>query len=658
VPTFLRSLAAGAVLAASAISFAAPGPVVLAPFVSGLASPVEITHAGDGSGRLFVVEQPGRIRIVKNGKLLAQPFLDLSGIVQFGGEQGLLGLAFHPDYAANGYFYVYYNKPPANAPAGGSDIVIARYARSGSNADVANSQSGQVLLTIAHPQQTNHNGGKLAFGRDRYLYVGVGDGGGGGDPFGAGQNLNDLRAKILRIDVNGTAPYAIPPTNPFVNLPGKRAEIFAYGVRNPWRFSFDRLTGDLFIGDVGQNAWEEIDYIPFGSNGGQNLGWNVYEGTHCYSPSSGCSLAGHVPPILEYGHDANGGFAVTGGYRYRGRRVQEIYGYYIYGDYVSGHVWAASPGTGGAWSTTLLNVTASNVSAFGEDEEGDLYAANLSAGTITRFMPVDSDGDGMSDAWEMQYFGSATGADPAADSDGDGIPNAIEYLERRNPLVKDNDVFTDSRLFTMQQYRDFLGREGDGPGIRGWTALLDAGTASRTQVIDSFVASAEFAGFVAPVVRLYFACFQRVPDYAGLTFNAGLVRNGMVTLTQLASFFATSPEFIATYGSLDNTQFVTLLYRSVLGRAPDAAGLAGWVSLLNGGASRGQVVLGFSDSTEFQALIGNEVFATMMYAGMLRRTPEPAGFSGWVGLLDAGTPRSAVIDGFFLSTEYRSRFLP
>jgi Domain of unknown function (DUF4214) len=249
------------------------------------------------------------------------------------------------------------------------------------------------------------------------------------------------------------------------------------------------------------------------------------------------------------------------------------------------------------------------------------------------------------------------------DEDGDGIPNGVETVEGRNPIAKDNDVFSPgaaaARLFVMQQYRDFLAREGDAAGIQGWVDYIQAGTYSRLQVIDAFLSSNEFSGFVAPVVRLYFATYLRVPDYAGLTFNAGLVRNGTVTLTQLADFFTQSPEFLATYGSLNNTQFVTLLYNNVLGRAPDQAGLDGWVGLLQGGYTRGQVLLGFSDSTEYQASIGNEVFVTMMYTGMLRRTPEPAGFSGWVNGMDMGTyARTQVINGFFLSTEYYHRFLP
>jgi len=248
---------------------------------------------------------------------------------------------------------------------------------------------------------------------------------------------------------------------------------------------------------------------------------------------------------------------------------------------------------------------------------------------------------------------------PGEDQDGDGIPNGVEAAEGRDPFAKDNDVFANARLFAMQMYRDFLNREGDAAGIQGWTDLVTAGTYTRSQVIDAFLQSPEFSGFVAPVVRLYFATFLRVPDYDGLVFNAGLVRNGTLTPLQLAEFFTVSPEFQATYGALDDAQFVTLLYANVLGRAPDPAGLAGWVAVLDGGASRGQVLLGFSESPEYQASLANEVLVTMMYAGMLRRTPEPAGFSAWVAGLDDGTyTREQVINGFFLSTEYHDRFLP
>ena len=375
------------VCAFAAVAGAAPPTLNLQRFVSGLSAPVEITHANDSSGRLFVVEQAGRIRIIRNGQLLPTPFLDLTpAIVLSGGEMGLLGLAFHPAYATNGRFFVYYTR--ANGDPNGNDIVIERYTRSSGNPDVADGLSGTTLLVIPHPQFTNHNGGKLAFGPDGYLYAGVGDGGGGGDPANAGQTLTDLRGKILRLDVDSASPYAIPPTNPFAGAgPSARGEIWAYGLRNPWRFSFDRLTGDLFIGDVGQGAWEEIDFEPRGSGGGRNYGWRVFEGTHCFNPPTSCSLANHTLPVIEYGHDSAGGFSVTGGYRYRGRALPALAGYYIYGDFVSGRIWAASPDQRPAWASTQV-ATRSQLSTFGEDENGELYVANLGGGTIERLTPA------------------------------------------------------------------------------------------------------------------------------------------------------------------------------------------------------------------------------------------------------------------------------
>jgi hypothetical protein len=258
------------------------------------------------------------------------------------------------------------------------------------------------------------------------------------------------------------------------------------------------------------------------------------------------------------------------------------------------------------------------------------------------------------------FTSATTGFDLAADADNDGIPNGVELGEGRNPNVKDNDIFGNARLFAMQQYRDFLNREGDPLGIEVWANVVANGSWTRPQVIAAFLNSQEFSGFVAPVVRLYFATFRRIPDYSGLTFNAGLLRDGTLTVAQLADFFANSPEFAAIYGSLDNTQFVTLLYGNVLSRPPDPAGLAGWLSLLQSGYTRGQVLLGFSESPEYQVLISTEVFVTMMYVGMLRRTPDDdIGFSWWVGYLDERAyTRERVTNGFFLSTEYHNRFLP
>jgi len=393
--TMPARLLCGFGLAAATMALAAPPALSPQPFVSGLSAPVEIAHANDFSGRLFVVEQGGRIRVIRSGQLLATPFLDLSpgsgGPVRTGGEQGLLGLAFHPGHATNGYFYVYYTRA-LQGDSAGNEIVVERYTRLASNPDRADPASARIVLTTPHPQQSNHNGGKIAFGPDGYLYIAIGDGGGGGDPFNVGQSIMDLRGKILRIDVDGPQPYAVPGTNPFAAsaAPGVRTEIWAYGLRNPWRFSFDRATGDHFIGDVGQGAREEVNLQPAGTPGGRNYGWRVFEGTICYNPSTNCSLPNHTPPILDYPHLSTEGFSITGGYRYRGGSTPGLAGFYVFGDYVTGRIWAAEPGTGGSWTKTQV-ATSGNLSAFGEDENGELYAANLGAGTVVRLTPAATD---------------------------------------------------------------------------------------------------------------------------------------------------------------------------------------------------------------------------------------------------------------------------
>lgn len=330
---------------------------------SGFARPLDIQNAGDGSGRLFIVEQAGFIRILQNDALLETPFLDISERVDDGGnEQGLLGLAFHPDFANNGFFYVNYTEE-------GGDTVIARFSASG---NTAFPESELRLLNVNQPFP-NHNGGGLAFGPDGYLYIGLGDGGSGGDPLGNGQSLDTLLGKLLRIDVDGGDPYAIPADNPFGN------EIFHYGLRNPWRFSFDALTGDLWIGDVGQGAYEEIDFLPAGTAGGINFGWNRFEGMHDYT--AGDVPENYLPPLFEYSH--NEGCSVTGGYVYRGA-MPEWQGVYFYADYCSGKVWGAlrrliSESAEESISTVLFE-TGVQVTSFGVDERGEIYIAGDGGG--------------------------------------------------------------------------------------------------------------------------------------------------------------------------------------------------------------------------------------------------------------------------------------
>ncbi len=415
-----------------------PG-ISLAPRLASLQAPVVVTHAGDGSGRLFVVEQAGVIKIAQQGAILPAPFLNISPKVLFGGEQGLLGLAFPPDFAVRRHFYVYYT-----APSG--DNVLARYALS-ADPNVADPNSEQILLTLAHPTFGNHNGGQLAFSpRDGYLYLGTGDGGGGGDPFNNAQNPQSLLGKLLRIDVESPpAPgiaYAIPPTNPFVGRAEFRPEIWALGLRNPFRFSFDRLTSDLFVGDVGQNVFEEVDFQPANSAGGENYGWDVFEGPACFNPPNCAPPAGSVPPVTFYDHSE--GVAIIGGFVYRGTKSPPLAGIYFFGD-LTGKIWGLQR-VGVDWQRQILLAPAFSISTFGEDEAGNLYVADYSSGAIYEVLPWtsvagvanDFDGDGRSDIgcyfppggawngfnsaagfWQAQ-FGYAGTLPFTGDFDGDG----------------------------------------------------------------------------------------------------------------------------------------------------------------------------------------------------------------------------------------------
>ena len=339
---------------------------------SGLRQPTHITHAGDDSNRLFVTEQRGRILIVKKGQISTRPFLDITDRVSCCGERGLLSVVFPPGYAGKNYFYVNYTD-------GSGDTVVARY-RITRDPDVADPKSEEIILLVKQPY-ANHNGGQLAFGPDRYLYIGMGDGGSAGDPEGFAQNPSSLLGKVLRIDVeSGKKPYAVPADNPFVNNKAFKSEIWATGLRNPWRFSFDRKAGDLFIADVGQNKHEEIDFEPKGSKGGRNYGWNVMEGLHCYR-SEDCDHKGLGVPVAEYGHDK--GCSVTGGMVYRGSRFPQLQGIYFYGDYCSGRIWGLRE-SGAEWMNKELKDTGLSISTFGEDEAGEVYVADYSKGNIYR----------------------------------------------------------------------------------------------------------------------------------------------------------------------------------------------------------------------------------------------------------------------------------
>ncbi len=380
--------------------------ISLTQVTSGLVRPVHITHAGDGSGRLFVVEQHGTILIL-DGDLVERPFLDIqdrvaSPAISGGNEQGLLSAAFPPDYPDKGYFYVYYTMRDG-------DNVVSRFSLSDDH-NLADPDSEEQILILPHPQYTNHNGGQLAFGPDGYLYIATGDGGGGGDPLDNAQDPSSLNGKLLRIDVemqsfhsNQSKPYdrypnqkytcylpliaadhvyAIPADNPFIDDPYFRPEIWALGLRNPWRFSFDRQTGDIYIADVGQNRWEEINFQPANSPGGENYGWNIMEGEECYGAES-CNTQGLTNPVHVYPIFSSTDCSITGGFVYRGNAYPELDGLYIYGDFCSGRVWGMKQ-AGGTWQSGLLTNTSFRISSFGEDELGEIYVVDLAGRAIYR----------------------------------------------------------------------------------------------------------------------------------------------------------------------------------------------------------------------------------------------------------------------------------
>ena len=379
--------------------------ISLTQVASGLLRPVHITHAGDDSGRLFIVEQRGTIYIL-DGNLSERPFLDIQDRVESpatggGNEEGLLSVAFPHSYADKGYFYVYYTMR-------NGDNVVSRFYISG-EPNLADPDSEEQILVLPHPQYRNHNGGQLAFGPDGYLYIGTGDGGGGGDPLDNAQDPSSLNGKLLRIDVemvfttkdplgwfdpfnerincklrkhSDEGTYAIPADNPFIDDPGFRPEIWSLGLRNPWRFSFDRVTGDLYIADVGQNRWEEINFQPADSSGGQNYGWNIMEGEECYGASD-CDTDGLTLPVHVYPIFSSTDCSITGGFVYRGEQYPALEGLYIYGDFCSGRIWGLQQ-DGSAWQTGLLATTDFRISSFGEDELGEVYLADLSGGGIYR----------------------------------------------------------------------------------------------------------------------------------------------------------------------------------------------------------------------------------------------------------------------------------
>jgi glucose/arabinose dehydrogenase len=370
----LLAFSTSTALASPSKSLAVSFKLGLQSVADGFQTPVYVTSAGDT--RLFVVEKAGRILILDQGKRAEKPFLDIVSIVRSSeNERGLLSVAFHPKYADNGLFFVYYT-------ALNGDITIARYKVS-AEPNVADPASAKILLKVAH-SRSNHNGGLVLFGPDGYLYTGLGDGGGGGDPDRNGQNPKTLLGKILRLDVDNGDPYAIPADNPFADGTQGQPEVWAWGLRNPWRFSFDRLNGDLYIADVGQNQYEEINVQKAGTPGGQNYGWNTMEGQHCYGTTT-CNRNGKVVPVAEYDHSQ--GCSITGGFTYRGKDFPKMAGAYFYSDVCSGRMWALQETQPNAWEVTELPLTGQlSVSSFGQDHNGELYLTDLSSGTVYRLV--------------------------------------------------------------------------------------------------------------------------------------------------------------------------------------------------------------------------------------------------------------------------------
>jgi glucose/arabinose dehydrogenase len=357
-----------------------PVQLELLQVASGFLNPLDIQQPADSSGRLFVVEQGGKIKIVNSvGSVLAAPFLDLTTKLVSGGEEGLLGLAFHPSYAQNGCFYVNYT---TTRLTGNLQTVIAEYKATTPSSNTA-STTESILFTVNQPFN-NHNGGGLAFGPDGDLYIGLGDGGSEGDPQGNGQSLTTALGKMLRVSVSCNGTFTIPADNPFVGQPSPKNMIYAYGLRNPFRFSFDRQGGRFFVGDVGQDRLEEVDLI----NKGDNDGWNIMEGDACFNPMIGCNMVGLTLPIFVYDHSA-GDVTIIGGYVYRGSEIPSLAGLYVFGDEASGRIWTLTQTSPSVWTRAqILTAGAFQVTSFGQDQNGELYVTGYTSGTISRIHQV------------------------------------------------------------------------------------------------------------------------------------------------------------------------------------------------------------------------------------------------------------------------------
>ncbi len=398
--------------------------IELEEVASGFDDPVDITNAGADDDRLFVVEQDGRIKIVNPGTSSHATFMDIDDRVTSGGESGLLGLAFHPDYANNGFFFVNYTR-------NGGDTRISRFSVMPNNPDQGDPDSEVVLMTIEQPYW-NHNGGGIKFGADGYLYIGMGDGGSGGDPQNFSQNRQSLLGKMLRIDIN-TTTYGVPLDNPFVNDPNTLNEIWAIGVRNPWRFSFDRETGDMWMGDVGQSAREEVNFQAANSTGGENYGWRCYEGENSYNTGGCGSSSDYEFPVFTYNNTGSVGCSITGGFIYRGAQYPDIYGVYFVGDYCSGRIWALENNGDGTWNDSqVLDIESNQLSTFGEDSDGELYLAKHGQGRIFKITTPLCNG--------LTLDIQATNESCVGDADGTvnlSVQGSTDYTLEWNPPIPD-----------------------------------------------------------------------------------------------------------------------------------------------------------------------------------------------------------------------------
>jgi len=481
---------------------------------SGLSAPVHVTNAGDSSGRLFVIEQAGTVRVIKNGALLGAPYLNITAQVACCSEQGLLSIAFDPDFQATRTFYLNYTNLAGNT-------VIERYTVADATADVANVVSHNVVLTIDQPE-ANHNGGQLQFGpNDNYLYIGMGDGGGGGDqhgPIGNAQNPAVLLGKMLRINVRGVPTYTIPATNPFTQTVGYRPEIWALGVRNPWRFAFDRANGDLFIGDVGQDCYEEIDYQPGNSAGGQNYGWRQMEGLHPFNLNNfnDCNRAPITPagltlPVAEIAHPD--GEAIVGGYVYRGNSFPGIQGKYFFADEVTGRLWSMERVTS-TWVTTEQAVPTHNYSSFGEDQAGELYIVDYGGGAIYQIVSAPH-------VSPTDLTTSTKSASHSTAKQGDVITYTIVLRSTGGPLsasTRVTDTLPTGLNYVAGSFVATLGAVQATPPVLKWSGVISA-----TPVVTlSYVTTVSVPG---PIGLMNTAEIE----YAGNSFNrtATVIVNGV-----------------------------------------------------------------------------------------------------------------------------------